>query len=141
MTQKINLLKYKISSKGRKELARVMKIKSLSLAALTSLAPMMALAQGQVVPLPTTNVNSITTLLGSMCTILNWVFTVLLILGILFVIVAAFRYLTASGDPEKVKKANHTLIYAAVAILVGILAKAVPIVVASLINVSLPSAC
>ncbi len=118
-----------------------MKIKSLSLAALTSLAPMLALAQGQVVPLPNTNVNSITTLLSSMCTILNWVFTVLLILGILFVIVAAFRYLTASGDPEKVKKANHTLIYAAVAIFVGILAKAVPVVVASLINVTLPNAC
>jgi formate-dependent nitrite reductase membrane component NrfD len=63
-------------------------------------------------------------------------FTFLIVLAIVFVLVAAFKYLTAAGDPEKVKSASHTLIYAAVAVVIAILAKGVPLIIGSLFNVT-----
>ncbi len=101
----------------------------------------MALAQipqpPQVINLPTSDQTSITdtgTIFQSVCTVLNYVFTALIILAILFVLIAAFKYLTAGGDPEKVKAASKTLIFAAVAVAVGILAQAVPIIVGNFIG-------
>jgi hypothetical protein len=40
----------------------------------------------------------------------------------MFIIFAAFSYLTAGGDPEQVSKAKSRIIYAAVAIAVALLA-------------------
>ena len=78
--------------------------------------------------------NSIGAVGTTLCTITNWLFYFLIILAVIFVIIAAFRYLTAAGDPEKVKAASHSLLYAAIAIVVGILAKAVPSLVGSVIG-------
>jgi hypothetical protein len=81
-----------------------------------------------------TGITDTHTIFQSICTILNYVFTGLIILAILFVLIAAFRYLTAGGDPEKVKSASKTLIYAAVAVAVGILAQAIPIIVGNFLG-------
>lgn len=88
-----------------------------------------------VIPGPNdTGITDTNTIFQSICTILNYVFTGLIILAILFVLIAAFRYLTAGGDPEKVKTASKTLIYAAVAVAVGILAQAIPIIVGNFLG-------
>lgn len=58
--------------------------------------------------------------------ILTWVAYIFWIFAALFVFWAAFLYLTASGDTEKVKKANHQLLYAVIAIVVGIFAYGLP---------------
>ena len=71
----------------------------------------------------------------------RWAFYFLIVLAVIFVIVAAFKYLTAAGDPEKVKAAGATLLYAAVAIGVALLAKAVPLVVGSFVGASGVSSC
>ena len=80
----------------------------------------------------------ITTLSGFQSFICNvvvgWLFTFLIILSIVFVLIAAFKYLTAAGDPEKVKGASHQLIYAGVAIIVAIFARGVPQIIGSLFN-------
>jgi hypothetical protein len=55
--------------------------------------------------------------------------------------VAAFKYLTASGDPEKVKGAGNTLLYAAIAIGVALLARAVPLVVSSFLGATGVTSC
>ena len=71
-----------------------------------------ALALAQVQPAPITapgninNINQITSSSGVICTIINWFFWLLIVLTIIFVLVAAFKYLTAGGDPEKVKSAG-----------------------------------
>ncbi len=70
-------------------------------------------------------------------TIFNWAFYFLILLAIIFVLYAAFKYLFAAGDPEKVKTAGHMLIYACVAIAVGIIAKAVPGIVATLLGTNI----
>jgi len=80
------------------------------------------------------NVNQILGQSGLVCVAINWIFWALIVLTIIFVLVAAFRYLTAAGDPEKVKSASRTLLYAAVAVVVALIAKGLPLIVSSFIG-------
>ena len=104
--------------------------------------PLLTFAQsptaGNVAPnsLPAPVITSLRGLITYICNAINWVFTFLVILTILFIIIAAFRYLTSAGDPEKVKAANHQLIYAAIAIAVALVAKGIPLVVAGFLGAS-----
>lgn len=99
----------------------------------------MALAQttGNLPTLPSANETQVGTtadsLIGFICQIFNWVFLALLLAAVAFVLVAAYRYLTAAGDAAKVTLANKTLILAAVAIAVALLARAVPVIVGSFV--------
>ena len=93
----------------------------------TAVMPYIAWAQGkQPAPTPITTLPGV---LQAICTAVDWIFTFLIIIAIIFVLVAAFKYLTAGGDPEKVKSASHNLIYAAVAVAIGIIAQGVPLIV------------
>jgi len=66
--------------------------------------------------------------------IIDWMFTGLLVLATIFIILAAYKYLTASGNPEKVKEANRQILYAVVAIAVGLVARGVEFIVRQLIT-------
>ncbi len=79
-----------------------------------------------------TNVTTVQAFLDRICAIVNLLFTVLIIAAIIFIIIAAFNYLTAGGDPEKIKKASNQLLYAAIAVAVALFSKAIPLVVANL---------
>lgn len=111
--------------------------------ALALVVPALAFAQIQQPPVTAPNnyqnINQITGAAGIICTIINWVFWLLIILTIIFVLVAAFRYLTAAGEPEKVKKAGQTLLYAAIAVIVALIAKGLPLIVSSFIGGGLGS--
>ena len=76
-----------------------------------------------------------------LCTVFAWAFYFLIVLAVIFIIVAGFRYLTASGDPEKVKGAGTMLLYTAVAIGIALLARAVPLVIGSFLGASGVSSC
>ena len=54
--------------------------------------------------------------------IVRWAYIIFFIIAVLMIILAAFSYLTAGGDAEKVNTAKNRLIYAAVAIAVAFLA-------------------
>lgn len=106
--------------------------------AILLVAPMMASAQ---ISDPTdiigvTEVTDVCGVIDLIKTIANWMLVFLVVLAVIFVIMAAFKYLGAGGDSEKVGAANKQIIYAAVAVAVGLLAKAVPFVVASLLGTS-----
>ncbi|MDP2910086.1 MAG: hypothetical protein Q8N69_03400 [bacterium] len=58
-------------------------------------------------------------------TLVNWLFYILIIAAIFIIIWAAFTFLTAGGDPEKVAKARNLILYAIVAIVVAFLAQAI----------------
>ena len=83
---------------------------------------------------PNADINSINAVGSTLCSVTNWLFYFLIIVAVIFIIVAAFKYLTAAGDAEKVKSAGHELLYAVIAIIVGILAKATPTLVVSIIG-------
>jgi hypothetical protein len=101
--------------------------------------PGVALAQQQFPQPPITapsQINNINQILNSIpfCTIINWVFWGIIMLSVIFTLVAAFRYLTAGGDPEKVKRAGSTLLYVVVAVVVALIAKGFPIIISSFIG-------
>lgn len=48
--------------------------------------------------------------------IAQFLFTAFLIIAVIFIIIAAFSYLTAGGDAEKVKKASQQILWAVIAI-------------------------
>lgn len=103
----------------------------------TSLLPIMATAA----TLPTAPITSLTGFENFLCTVVAaWMFTFLIILAVIFVLIAAFKYLTAAGDPEKVKSAGSTLIYAAVAIVVALFARGLPLIIGSLFGTTLGAA-
>ena len=108
-----------------------MKQKIITLAASLALVslPLMAAAQSQVniVTLPT-NVSKIEQLLGKVCDIINLLFTVLLIVAVIFIVLAAFTYVTGGGDPENVSKASRQILWAVVAVVVATFAKILPVV-------------
>lgn len=54
--------------------------------------------------------------------IVRWIYIIFFIIAVLFILFAAFTYLTAGGNEETVGKARNMIIYAAVAIIVALLA-------------------
>ena len=58
-----------------------------------------------------------------------WMFSILMALGVVFILWAAFQYLTSQGDTERVKAAKQFLVYAIVAMVVGVLAGSVSVLV------------
>ena len=69
-------------------------------------------------------------------TIVSWMFTIFLIIAVIFIIWAAFKYLTSGGDPEGVKDATKMVIYAAVAIAVALLSAALRFAVQDLLGIA-----
>jgi heme/copper-type cytochrome/quinol oxidase subunit 2 len=52
----------------------------------------------------------------------KWVYTVFFIVAVIFILFAAFNYLSGGDNPEKLKTAHNQIIYAAIAIAVALLA-------------------
>jgi hypothetical protein len=109
-----------------------------------------ALAFAQTLPSPVAptetsvpqgQITSLQGVLQMLCTVFAWAFYFLIVLAVIFIIIAGFKYLTAAGDPEKVKSAGIMLIYTAVAIGVALLARAVPLVIGSFLGASGVSSC
>jgi hypothetical protein len=65
----------------------------------------------------------------------NWMFIALLLTAVGFVLYAAYKYLTAGGDPAKIGEATSALIYAAVATAVALIAGAIPLLVQQLVSI------
>ena len=84
----------------------------------------LALAQQTIANVPITSVGPKTVggLLDLTRAVVKWVYILFFILAVLFILWAAFTYLMAAGDEDKVKKAKDRLIYAIVAIVVAFLA-------------------
>ncbi len=75
---------------------------------------------------------------GTVYGILNQVITILfyalMFFAIIFILIAAFRYLTAQGDSETVDKAKSALLYAVIAIVIAVLARSIPFIVATFVR-------
>ncbi|OGG43236.1 hypothetical protein A3G50_01085 [Candidatus Jorgensenbacteria bacterium RIFCSPLOWO2_12_FULL_42_11] len=112
-----------------------MKNKRLNTILLISLIglPILALAQTgvQTPPTPITSIEGVFRVIN---TLTNWIFTILLIIAVFFIMMAAFAYLGSAGEATKVAEAQNKLIYAAVAIGVGLIAKGVEFVVRQLLG-------
>ena len=66
--------------------------------------------------------------------IVGWAQVFFYIVATLFIVLAAFRYLTSGGDDEKVQAAKNMLIYSIVAIAIAAIAGGVVLIVRNFIN-------
>lgn len=64
----------------------------------------------------------------------RWIFAIVFALAIVFILVSAFQFLTAAGNPEKITSARQTLIYALVAVAVAVVAWGLPALVKLLLG-------
>ena len=64
----------------------------------------------------------------------NWAFVILLAVAAVFLIIAGFWFVTASGDPEKVVKARGMLINALIGVGIALLAKGLVAVIGSILG-------
>lgn len=63
----------------------------------------------------------------------NWVFAIFLAISVIYIVLAAFEFVTGAGDPAKVSGARMKLIYAAVGIAIALLAGGIDDIVRSII--------
>jgi hypothetical protein len=96
------------------------------------LVPVLAFAQNT--PPPITKVQQLVDL---MCTAFDYLFYGLIALSIIMIVFAAFNYVTAGDNAEKVSKANKIILYAAIGIAVALIAKGVPLIVANFLSPSI----
>jgi len=73
--------------------------------------------------------NTLGDVVNKLCAIYKWIYTAAIIVGVVFIVVAAFQYMTAGGEAEKVTKAHKALTWAVVGIAVAILSRVVPNVI------------
>lgn len=69
----------------------------------------------------------------------NILFLGIMFVAVVYIIIAAYNYLSASGDPKKVDKANHMLLYAVIGVIVAVLAKNIPRIAADIVGINLDS--
>lgn len=74
------------------------------------------------------------TLITVIITIARWMFGILMALGVVFVLYAAFLYLIAQGDDTKISTAKKVLIYSIVALVIGVLAGGISVVIQEFIQ-------
>jgi hypothetical protein len=99
------------------------------------LFPALALSAYQIVP---ETLNSPEDLEAKIVFIGNWLFTILLVLAVIFIVLAAYKYLM-SGGGEEVGAAHKMLLYAAVAVAVALLARGMVEVVKKLVTSNAPA--
>lgn len=107
----------------------------ISIFSILVLMPVVSLAQtgnlDNPPPPPITTVEQILELVGK---ILGWFATIFWIFAVGAIFYAAFLFLTASDNPERVKKAKKQLLYAVIAIAIGIIAYGVPSLLSSFLG-------
>ncbi|MEK7076658.1 MAG: hypothetical protein AAB967_00340 [Patescibacteria group bacterium] len=81
-----------------------------------------------------TNITSVEDLQNVVSRIVGWAQVFFYIIATLFIILAAFRYLTSGGDEEKIGAAKNMLIYSIVAIAIAAIAGGVVLLVRNFIN-------
>ncbi len=73
-------------------------------------------------------------LLGILGNVVGIVYKVFFIIAVLFILIAAFNYLTAGGNEEKIKTAHKQITWAAVAIVVALLSVSFSIIIQNFIG-------
>ena len=70
-----------------------------------------------------------TSVMGSLGNIADWIFYILIGVSVLFIVIAGIEYVTAQGDPEKIKAAGQKVLYSLIGIIVAALAKGLVVLV------------
>lgn len=66
--------------------------------------------------------------------VVRWIYIIFFIIAVMFILFAAFNYLTAGGEAEKITTAKNQLIYAIVAIVVALLAVGFEVIIRNFLS-------
>lgn len=69
--------------------------------------------------------NTPTTVVGVVGMVLNVVYIAVAVVAVIFIIMGGINYATSQGDPNKIKKAKDTLLYAVIGLIAAFLAFAI----------------
>lgn len=75
-----------------------------------------------------------TGLLNLLKNVIKWVYTAFFIIAVLIILFAAYTYLTAGADPAKISAVHKQLVYAAIAIVIALIAIGVSTIIQGLIT-------
>jgi hypothetical protein len=114
----------------------MLKIKMPFIAFALTIAPQVSAQTGNpsgnyTVPLKNLTFENVLTVLDRLT---NWAFTLLLGVAVIFIILAAFKYLTARGEAKEISTAHKQVIYAAIAIAVAMASKGAVVIVRQLLG-------
>jgi hypothetical protein len=83
---------------------------------------------------PTNIITSASDVVNLFCGALNWMFWGLIVVGVGMFLYGGYLYATSAGEADKVGQANKTLLYAAIAIVVALVAQGVPPLIANFLG-------
>ena len=94
------------------------------------------ISSGQEANLPIQRVGPTTVggLIDVLRGVVRWIYIIFFVVAVMFILFAAFNYLTAGGDAEKVTTAKNQLIYAAIAIVVALLAVGFEVIIRNFLS-------
>jgi uncharacterized membrane protein len=95
----------------------------MALLAVTGMASVYAIGPGEI-PGPIVNTvgpTSVTGWVDVLITVVRWVYTIIFIVAVLFILLAAFNFITSKGDAVKTATAKNQLLYAVIGIAVALL--------------------
>ncbi len=85
-------------------------------------APLAAFAQDS----PVKSVNDVIRILNK---IVGWTYTIFFIAAVFFILLAAYKFLFAQDDAEKIKSAKNQIVYAVIAIIIALLSVSFDVVI------------
>ena len=106
----------------------------LIISALALVGGGVAYAQGTGTPFTSHTLPDTPDVLATIAKVANWVFTILIIAAVFVVLIAAFTFVTGGGEPVQVTKARTMLIWAAVGIIVALVAKGFPLLIRNFVS-------
>ena len=66
--------------------------------------------------------------------IVSWTYIIFFIVATFFILIAAFNFLTARENPEKIKTAKDQLLYAAIAIAIALMSSGIKAIVLDILS-------
>lgn len=90
---------------------------------------------------PTNLIQSTDDITKLFCSALLWMFWGLIVVSIAMFLVGGYIYATSAGEPEKVGRATKTLTYAAIAMVIALVAGGVPLFIGKVFGAGNLNAC
>lgn len=94
-------------------------------------SPSILAASGDPSESPVRSINDVLQILNN---IVGWVYRIFFVVAALFIIFAAYSYLTAQGNPETIQKVNKQILYAVIAIIVALLSLSFDVIIANFLK-------
>lgn len=107
---------------------------SISICLASFLLASAAITPGQVPGASDLNINpspvkDVPQMVQILAQVVHWIYIVFFIVTVLFILFAAYSYLTSRGDPETIKTAHKRIFWAAIAIVIALMAVGAEVIV------------